>query len=93
VVDQATQEVIEYIGLELETLLPSLDLKLPPGITGAQLLLEVLEGAPGFERDPALFSWFSVKILEAVMGNVHPDLRSELHSRIEARQGGGRPDP
>ncbi len=81
--DADFKDVAEQIGSELEFLLPRLGLELPEGITGAQFLTEVLEGAPGIDRDPALFSWFGVKILNATMRDeIHPDLASELRARI-----------
>jgi hypothetical protein len=63
--DTDLKEVVDHIGPELEFLLPRLGLKLPEGVTGSQFLTEVLEGARGIDRDPALFSWLGVKILNA----------------------------
>jgi len=82
-IDADLKEVVEHIGSELEFLLPRLGLKLPEGVTGRQFLTEVLEGAPGIDRDPALFSWLGVKILNATLrDDVHQDLAVELSSRI-----------
>ncbi len=87
------KEVAEQIGSQLEFLLPRLGLELPEGITGAQFLTEVFEGAPGIDRDPALFSWFGVKILNATMRDeIDPDLASELRTSIAQlgrHRGGG----
>jgi hypothetical protein len=80
--DTDLQEVVDHIGAELELLLPTLGLKLPEGVSGAQFLTGVLNGIPGIERDPALFSWFGVKILNANAGDLHPDLAAELSARI-----------
>ena len=81
--DADFKEVADQIGSQLEFLLPRLGLELPEGITGAQFLTDVLEGAPGIDRDPALFSWFGVKILNATTRDeIHQGLASELRPRI-----------
>ncbi len=81
--DTDLKEVVEQIGSELEFLLPRMGLKLPEGISGAEFMIGVLEGVSGIEHDPALFSWLGVKILNATTaGEIHPDLASELSSRI-----------
>jgi len=91
--DADLKEVADHIGSELEFLLPSIGLKLPEGLSGAEFMIGVFEGAAGIERDPALFSWLGVKILNATTrGEIHPDLTSELSSRIaqlSTRRGDG----
>ena|SRR6266478_4504036 len=77
------KEVADHIGSELEFLLPRIGLKLPEGVSGTEFMIGVLEGRSGIERDPALFSWLGVKILNATTGGeIHPDLASELSARI-----------
>jgi hypothetical protein len=73
----------EHIGEALESILPRFGLNLPRGMRGAQFMTEVREGAPGIDRDPALFAWLGVKILNAAYRDeIHPDLASELSARI-----------
>jgi len=62
--DADLKEVADHIGSELEFLLPSIGLKLPEGLSGAEFMIGVFEGAAGIERDPALFSWLGVKIAQ-----------------------------
>ena len=82
-IDAELQQVVEHIGSELEVLLPRLGLKLPGGVTGPQFLTEILEGAPGVDRDRAFFTYLGVKILNATLrDDLDPDLAEDLRSRI-----------
>jgi hypothetical protein len=84
-ISDGMEEPLDFASAGLEVLLPRFGLELPAGLSSKEFLRGILDGRPGIDSNPALFSWLTVKILNATAGDVHPELASELRTLIAAR--------